>query len=201
VSSLTNSSGAALARERYVAIKLHFNSDSYDFFKYSGRVNKSSANSRDAAKFSRMDRKYKGQALTDYILANVLDGKNWIGDFSEKSYTEWRKRVESLRYHLTEQVRAIADASSGDIGDMWRPSEHRGYPPVLIMHMGRRLSLETMAATDMVLKYTKLWKKEFSRDVIVPPCTLRIRKYVPFMAQRISLDDVSALMKGVVSRD
>jgi len=193
VSSLTDTQAGALASERYIAVKLHFSTDGYDFFKYNGRVRSGRINSRDAGRLARIEKKYRGQELTDYLVANVAAGKTWVGDFSEKTYLEWRRRVESLRYHLRDQVGIIARECTGDPRRMWEPGES-SYPPVLRLHMGRRLSLETMAATDMVLRYAGSWKKAYSSDVVVPDYARLIRKYVPFLAQRIERGAVEELM-------
>ncbi len=189
-------SDGALVKNRYVSLKLHFNSDSYDFFKYNGKIKVSNAVSKDDWRFESLGRKYKHDEATDYILANIINGKTWIGDFTDKSYTEWRKRVESFQYHLREQLEVINDESDGNVENMWRRNMNV-YPTVLRMFLGNALSLETMAATEMVLKYTTLWDKEYPTDIVIPQYVRLIRKYVPFISQKIDKNIVTKLMSDV----
>ena len=185
---------AEIVRDRYVALKLHFTSDSYDFFKYNGKVKPGKVNSRDRWRLERIGRKYQGDELVDFIVANLCEGKAWVGDYTDRSYMDWRKRVESLQYHLREQLDAISDSCNGDAEGMWRRSGAL-YPATLNMFLGKRLSPETMAATEMVLKYTKLWSEEYSTDFVVKDQIRLIRKYVPFVARRIEKTTVARLLR------
>ena len=60
-----------------------------------------------------------------------------------------------------------------------------GHPPLLKMHLGKKLSVETLMILDMVLGFTKAWDKELD-DPIWNPLSLKIKKYKPFVSLSVS---------------
>ncbi len=101
----------------YNAIKLHFTSDSYDFFKYGGKTNVSKSNfavRKDKYSFYKLSRKYSLQDLRDFYVANFLvKNVSWIGEIAneegESNYKEWQKRNQSLTYRFKEDIMYILD--------------------------------------------------------------------------------------------
>ena len=93
--------------ELYQALKLHFTSDSYDYFKYNGKSNVSVTsfeNRKDKYHFYKLSRKYPNkEEMINFIVANfVEDDKSWVGNLlSEDAAQNYRKRqkvIQSLSY-------------------------------------------------------------------------------------------------------
>ena len=62
--------------QMYLALKMHFTKDSYDFVKYKGRVSaseKSFEERRDRYFFKKLATKYEGSKILDYLVANFMD--------------------------------------------------------------------------------------------------------------------------------
>lgn len=83
--------------EIYQALKLHFTSDSYDFFKYNGKTNVSVTafeNRKDKYHFYKLSRKCTNKDdLINFIVANfVEDEKSWVGNLlMEEADINYRK--------------------------------------------------------------------------------------------------------------
>ena len=106
------------AYKTYVAIKNHFTSKSYDFFKYGGRTKASRTT------FEKRNDKYffhklsKRRDVVDYLVANFIynDSTTWVGDFinneqSDKHYLRLVKVRESLSYIFSQDLDRL-DADS-----------------------------------------------------------------------------------------
>jgi hypothetical protein len=95
----------------YNALKLHFTSDSYDYFKYNGKTNvspQSFLNRKDKYTFYKLSRKYSLEELKDFYVANFLTGDKWVGDMNttegEEQYKEWQKTKQSLTYAFQNDI-------------------------------------------------------------------------------------------------
>jgi hypothetical protein len=81
---MTENTGYA-AFALYNALKLHFTSDSYDFFKYHGKTNISKDSflrRKDKYTFYKLSRKYSLDELKYFYVSNFLDGDKWVGDMN-----------------------------------------------------------------------------------------------------------------------
>ena len=68
----------------YLAVKLHFASDTYDYYKYGGKVNAkldTFTKRKDRYFFHKLSTKYAETDILDFFVANFLsDSKRWIGN-------------------------------------------------------------------------------------------------------------------------
>jgi len=84
----------------YNALKLHFSSPSYDYFKYHGTTNVSESsflNRKDKYSFYKLSRKYSLEEMKNFYIANLLENDvKWIGDImgpeGEDVYKKWQKK-------------------------------------------------------------------------------------------------------------
>ena len=68
------------AYRQFLALKLHFTSNSYDYFKYNGKCNVtvSSFNKRrEKFFFKKLSREYNSEELVDFLVSN-FSGAEWI---------------------------------------------------------------------------------------------------------------------------
>jgi hypothetical protein len=194
------------AYKTYLAIRNHFNS-SYDYFKYNGKVkvsNDSFLKRRDKFFFAKIERKYRGQELVYFFVANFLsDDQSWsgslVGSESEKNYVEWRKRIESLKYNFRLECESIYnEIESQDISfDDYFKVVDANHPRLLRKYLGKHLSLETFTIMDGILNFTKQWNSELKDDIMY--CTVREKsnKYNPFL--QVDLQAYKKVMRSVFS--
>ena len=97
----------------YTSLKLHFNSDSYDYFRYNGKVNTSVdafENRKDKWHFYKLSRRFANEEQgRDFIVANLVHDPNvWVGNLLvEESNIQYRKRqkvIQSLTYTFTNEI-------------------------------------------------------------------------------------------------
>ena len=98
----------------YLGIKTKFEKGKYDFVQYGGKT-KSTKESflkrNDRKIFYRVAKSHSNSIdLKNYYVANFVQShKGWIGEFSEKNYSDWKKRIESLSYTFEQNILLLID--------------------------------------------------------------------------------------------
>jgi len=164
----------------YLALKRHFTSN-YDFFKYNGKVNASShsfENRKDKFFFYRLS---KLPDAKDLILANILDDpKKWIGEFlddkAQDIYHEWLKRKQSLGYKFRTDLSELDEDFNSNF--IVTDGQH---PRLLKLYMMNRVSIETLAILENMVKFFRHWDKNISDTIVYPDINNKVRKYSPFL--------------------
>jgi hypothetical protein len=85
----------------YLALRLHFTTDSYDVIKQQGRV-RATKNSflkrKDLLSINRVAETYSDKDIVDFLVANFVSGDRWGGVFdveSKERYQGWKKRIDA----------------------------------------------------------------------------------------------------------
>ena len=192
------------AYKTYLAIRNHFNTD-YDYFKYNGKLkvsNDSFLKRRDKFFFAKIERKYRNEELVYFFVSNFLDdGSSWsgslVGSECEKRYTDWRKRIESLKYLFRTECESILNELDKREAkfDSFFVSEDGSHPDLLKWYLGKRVTLETFTIMDKVLKFTKQWNQSLKDDIIYREVRVKSNKYDPFL--QVDLSTYKKIMKDV----
>ena len=169
------------------AIKLHFTSDSYDFFKYNGKSNvtkQNFANRKDKYSFYKLSRKYRNDDLMNFYIANFLvKDVNWIGDITgaegEENYKMWQKRNQSLNYRFKEDIMYLMDKVS--IGSDMIKVKDGQYPLLLNETMQGAVTIETLSILNHMMGFFEMWNKKISDTIIWPTWKRKCEKYTPFI--------------------
>jgi len=178
----------------YLAIKQHFRSKSYDFFKYNGKV-KASPTSYETRKdkyfFEKASKKFKHEEFIDYVVANITqrNSDTWIGNMmNEKNqinYKKWQKVTEALTYTFKNDIDLIHNYEE-NFNNVFKMID--GQHPVLFrLHLRGKVSLETMVILDDLVNYSDSWYKY--KDILLDEFVDMMRKYKPFLNHRIQLDN------------
>ena len=169
------------ACQLYMALKLHFTTK-YDYFKYNGKTKFIVAqfNKRnDKYQFVRLARKYSHADLVEFFCANLIRGKQWIGDFSKDNWLEHQKVIQSLEYTYKNDLEKLL--TNGEKFDIIFECGQGSHPRLLKQYLGKKISLETMVILDKVLSYKKNFDKAISETYIWPDISKRLEKYSPFV--------------------
>ena len=171
----------------YNAIKLHFTTDSYDYFKYHGKTNVTRDNfaiRKDKYTFYKLSRKYKLEELKNYYVSNFLvTQSNWIGEIAnlegEETYKQWQKRNQSLTYRFEQDIIGLFAATQS-------PNEMLvvvdGQYPLLLREMTYgNINIETVCILNDIMNFLPMWNKKITDDVIWPTLRRKIEKYTPFL--------------------
>lgn len=189
---------------RYLALKLHFTTD-YDYFRYGGKTramtNESFEKRKDMFFFRKIERRYTDQELTDFFVSNFVDNNRtkWIGELSsinaEKTYMNWKKKIQSFSYMLEQDLLVAKEKlRTANPTDLWEPVDGN-HPEILKLYLGKKISMETMVATNEVLNYVPRWDREIKDSIIWPDISKSIRKYSPFV--HMNKEDIKKIVKKV----
>lgn len=167
--------------EAYVAflsIKTHFSRESYDYFKYSGKLvttPESYEARRDKYFFEKLSRK---ENPIDWLLANVLaDPKFWVGKpDADQIYTEFRARKEARLYTFETELRQL----DGDLNESLRVP--KGSHPVLLqLVLAGKLSMETLIILERLSGFNRYWNTKMRSDPLWIETRKKLKKYAPFV--------------------
>jgi hypothetical protein len=166
----------------YIALKNHFTQESYDFFKYGGKtsISKEAFLSRkDKYQFQKLCRICDETEMRDFLVANFIKEKKWVGDLLDDeatdNYKDFLKRKQSLSYMFNN------DLSKIDLSKAFKPKKNE-YPPIIYAYLQGDISIETFTILDKFIdfsnKYDKLYGKD---DVLWSKIRLATKKLLPFL--------------------
>ena len=169
----------------YLAINNHFYSDSYDYFKYNGKVSaklESFMKRKDKYHFAKLSRKYNDE-LKDFLVANFSKKKYYVRDLlemeCEKNYTEFKKRKQKLTYLITEEMRYLFDKYKHiDFCIGIKDGQHSN---ILREYLGGRIAAETLVAADKIFGIFNDYDTMVNENFIWPKTRKRLDSLAPFL--------------------
>ena len=170
----------------YLSLKLHFTTDSFDYFKY-GNAAKASQQSFDSRRdkffFVKLSRTFKEDELREFFVANmIVEDKVYPATLvreGAKNYQEYLKRKQSLSYRFKEDVMTLHDISHFFDKLFIIDGMH---PPLLKAHLGGRISIETLAIFNKIFNYVENFDKIIKEEIVWKPICNRVLKYEPFIS-------------------
>ena len=170
----------------YNALKTHFTSSSYDFFKYNGKTNVSKDSfMKNKAKyqFYKLSRKYSLEQLRNFFLANFIYGDStWVGEMlgpeGDKAYSKWQKTNQSLTYVFENDIIRLVGNDAPDQMLIVNDGQH---PKLLREVMSGSIAIETMVILNDIMHFFPMWNRKISDDIIWPNWRLKCEKYAPFV--------------------
>ena len=175
----------------YLAVKLHFTSDTYDYYKYGGKVNArldTFTKRKDRYFFHKLSTRYGQDNILDFFVANFLaDSKGWIGNLlandGKDVYLDYKKRKEAFAYHFKQACGAVASDFSRrglSFDDGFVPVNGQ-HPRMLRLLIQRKVSFQTAVVLNHYLNYTKNWDKEITEKIVWPEISLKVARVKPFV--------------------
>ena len=182
----------------YQAIKLHFSSESYNFFHYDGKTRVSIdafQKRRDKFLFHRLARKYRDDEMVPFLVANfVHSDDNWtkslLEEEAEETYRDWKRRTDSMTKIYTEDLVKIA--TKDNFNDLFKVEDGQ-HPKLLVLFMQKEVTMETMVILNNIFDFIRIWDKKISDDIIYPKISRKIRKYGSFL--NVNVDKYKLLTK------
>lgn len=184
------------AYKAYLAVKSHFSSGTYDYFKYNGevRASKESFDARkDIMKFQKLARiKY---SIPEYLAVLMRDEPAlWVGGAvrpdAELKYLAYRKIIEGFTYHYGSALEVI-----GDIKSALRVPTDGSLPHILILFLRKEISLEVMIVLDNLIGFSKKFDEKLAGIPVWTDLSFRMMKFRPFMAGSYDTKKITELTK------
>ena len=193
----------------YLAVKLHFASDTYDYYKYGGKVNAkldTFTKRKDRYFFHKLSTKYAEADILDFFVANFLaDSKRWIGNLMANDgrdvYLDYKKRKESFIYHFKQDCGTIvSDFSRRNLSfnDGFLPPNGQ-HPRVLRLLIQKKISFQTAVVLNHFLGFVKNWDKEITEKVVWPEISLKVARVKPFI--NFNATECKLIMKDIFLND
>jgi len=169
----------------FLALKNHFTTASYDYFKYHGKLNtkkETFLKRKDRFFYQKLSRKVSRNELLPHIVSNILAGKKWIREFTDDESVETRVRYqkveESLTYTFENEVDNLFTVSGPR--EAFRSVDGQ-LPPVMIEFISGRLSIQTLVILNSMVKFTSNLDKQLEDDYIWSQYSMLVDKYQPFL--------------------
>jgi hypothetical protein len=171
------------AYKHYLALKSHFTTKTYDYFKYGGAVKakrESFEVRNDRYFFQKLS---KRKDITDFLVSLFVYGKKdmWIGDVvrneeSEQMYRKWQKVKQSLTYvFMSDLEKFNEDLVSSFI------VEDGQHPHALKLLMREEIHIETFIILNDIMRFTPSWNRQIVEQNIWPEIRQKCKKYHPFL--------------------
>ena len=172
----------------YLALKSHFETNGYDFFKYNGKVNtklETFEARNDKFKFNKIAKKLDTDSINPaaFFVANYIEAGNfkWIGEYADeydackKKYLTWLGRQQALLYNLETDLTKIGNVKQSCI-----ITDHK-FPQLLQMLRQKTITPETVIIIDSVSDVVKYWDKKIEDKYIWPETKATLVKYKGFV--------------------
>jgi hypothetical protein len=186
----------------YLALKSHFSSIKYDYFKYNKKVRASESSfvkRKDRYFFEKSSRKYNDKEIVDFLVSNFVAADNtsnlWIGEIinsGERTYQEWMKRQQSLTYLFKEQSTELF--SQTKLENVFDCS--KGHPILLKTFLKSELAPEIMVIYDKIFSYISEFDKKLL-DPVWETVSLKIKKYKPFI--QVDIFNYKKILRDIIS--
>jgi len=173
----------------YLALRLHFTTDSYNVIEQKGRV-RATKNSflkrKDLLSIRRVAETYSDKDIVDFLVANFVSGDRWGGVFDVEAkdrYQGWKKRIESISYTFKKEVdkaAAYADKLGITFNQLFY-CNHGQHPFIIKMYLRNDISIETLVILNKLNNFTDQLDQDLKDDLVWPDTSRIIKKYSPFL--------------------
>jgi hypothetical protein len=177
----------------YLAMKMHFTQEKYDYVKYHGKVNtavNTYNNRRDRYQFEKLGKHYSTkEELELFLVANYTYGKiGWIGDLFEDTakdnYLRLQKQMNALSFNFREEWRHALDQVE-DPHELFKRGPK--LPLIIQMILAGEIDYPTLCILDRFIRFSKKFDDEYKHDYLWDMVYRKMRKLQSF----INIDESS----------
>jgi hypothetical protein len=164
----------------YCALKRHFQSPTYDYFKYNGKIKASYSTFEKRPDRYFFTKLAKHKDIVGFLVANFVVADRWVGDLvneqvAEKAYKDWLKRKESMSYTFKCDLEKIDDL----IGSL---KVIDGQHPILFKkYLSKEIGGETLIIINHIQRYFGYWQKNMPTCPIWAEGRNKLQKLSPFV--------------------
>lgn len=183
--------------ELYHSIKLHFTTEQYNYFKYSGKTRSKFISESQYFIFDKLSKKYKDEIIEFYV-ANFLENpKIWVNELlSEESneiFLKHKKKNQSLTYLFKEDIINLLN-SYKNLNDTIKVTNQ--FPILLTETFRKKINLETLIILDMISNFFPYWDKKLNDNILWQETKFKCLKYKGFL--NINLSRMRDILKKEV---
>lgn len=170
----------------YISVKLHFESKTYDYFKYNGKSSvtaKSFFARRDKFFFAKLMNKYGNSELPYFFACNFAHhGTKWVGNLNDEQAEETYKNFKALQESFTYRFKNDIDKllSETDFKSLF-VIDNGQHPLLVKMLLREELSLETFTILNRFLNFIPKFDEQISDTIMWPTYSQKAKKYDKFI--------------------
>jgi hypothetical protein len=173
----------------YLALRLHFTTETYDAIKQQGRVKASKQaffKRKDLFAIKKVAESYSDKEVVNFLVANFVSGDRWGGVFdvnAKDRYVDWKKRIESISYTFEKELVKILNHAekAGKSFDWAFTFEKNQHPLIMKMFLRNELSIESLVILNKLNGFVEKLDNELRDDLIWTDLSRIIKKYTPFL--------------------
>ena len=169
----------------YLAINNHFHTESYDYFKYNGKVTAklpAFLKRNDKYHFAKLAREHRDE-LRDFLVANLSQQKYYVKNLLDQecvdNYKEFKKKKQKLSYCIIQDMKYLQDVYN-DI-DVVLECEKGQHPPILKEYLGKKITAETFITFDSMFGIFGDFDELIQEQFIWPKERDKLTKLKPFI--------------------
>jgi len=170
----------------YLALKLHFTTDTYNYFTFNGKSRaslQSFEKRKDRYFFKKLATKFDNEELIQYFVSHFVANENtWIGNISvitdSKVFSDWKRKIQSMG-HIFEQ----------DVDTLLKENKFENvfkvvstHPPLITKYLSSSVTLETLVILNQLVRYVKDFDKTITEPLVWPELKRKVVKYEPFLS-------------------
>lgn len=176
--------------EIYIAVKIHFSSETYDAVKFKGKVranSKSYMNRNDRYIFEKLSTKYKKSEIILFFVSNFVEDNKYVKDLlnedANERYMELQKTLQSMSYIFSNDMDYIFSyiRTHNLVFDDLFFGEVNDHPILLRMALHKDIHLETFVIMNKVLDFIGDFDKRIGENYIWPDFRNKTIKYGKFI--------------------
>jgi len=172
----------------YNSLKLHFESKSYDAFKYNFKTSvtpKSFFKRKDKYFFAKLGNKY-GKNLKEFYVSQFIKGVSYIGDMinedGESNWAEYQKVHQSIHRMFEVDLNTLSGyIDNGRSFDELFECDSMNVPFIIKLWMSEEIRLETLIILDSILGFIQRSDKIITETIIWPDVYRTVNAYRPFV--------------------
>lgn len=171
----------------YLALKLHFSKDTYNFFTFNGKSRaslQSFEKRKDKYFFKKIGVKYDEKEIVNFLLSHFIEDSNcWIGNISvnkSKTYSEWKNKIQSMSFVFQNEMDLLSNISE-DFDTLFKVNNGQ-HPIILKEYLAGNVSLESMVILQKIINFIPYFSQKISEPIVWPEVKKLVVKYEPFIS-------------------
>ena len=197
------------AYETFLAVRTHFTSSSYDFFKYNGKIPvKKPLSDSQSYIFKKLMNRYTPEQYIDFLVCNISENpKLWFPELMEydchERYTEFAKKYESLSYVFEQECTSLFeefDVVEQDVHQRFNAlfDTQKDLPDLLRGYIMEIISIDTIIFMEKLFNFLPQWKKSIGNTIIFEEFYTKISNYSSFVSPRMDIDSGKRVLQRLL---
>lgn len=165
----------------YMAMKLHFESDTYEAPKYNYKTSAKPQTfwkRKDKYFFAKLAKRFDDpNELIQFYTSQFISDSKWVGDMmnDDENYNEWQKRNQALTYTFEQDIYNLSDKVQ-TFDDLLMVSDGQ-HPVIISEYLGGTICIETVVILDKLTGFMKRADRQINETILWPDVSRKIRKY------------------------